>query len=195
MNLVQRAKDMLLKPQETWPVVADEPSSVAELFSGYLIILAAIPAIAGFIGLSIIGMGAFGVSIRVPIVSGLAHMVVTYALSLAMMYGLALIVDALAPNFGGTKNSLNAMKLIAFSSTAAMVGGIFSLIPALGILGLLASLYSLYTLYLGLPILMKCPADKSVIYTVVIVVCAIVLGLIIGAVGSVFMPGPTVNLR
>jgi hypothetical protein len=95
---------------------------------------------------------------------------------------MALIIDALAPNFNGQKNFNNALKLVVYSYTAAWLGGVFSLIPALAILGLLCGLYSLYLLYLGIPVLMKSPDDKSLIYTVVAVVCAIVVSIVIGAI-------------
>jgi hypothetical protein len=42
-----------------------------------------------------------------------------------------------------------------YASTAALVGGVFSLLPMLSILGLLAALYSVYLIYTGLPVLMK----------------------------------------
>lgn len=98
MNLVQRVQDILLKPQETWPVIAAEPTDAAALYKHYLLILAAIAPIASFIGMSLVGVGAFGVHIRVPILSGLVSAIVSYAISLAMVFVLALIVDALAPS-------------------------------------------------------------------------------------------------
>lgn len=189
MNLVERVQAILLKPKETWPVIAQEGGDVASIYKNYLVILAAIPAVSTFIGLSVIGAGMFGMSFRVPIVTGLVHLVVGYVLSLVMVYVLALIADALAPTFGGEKNPLNAFKLIAFSMTASMVGGIFNLIPGLSMLGLLASLYSIYLLYTGIPPLMKSPEDKSVGYTAVLIVCGIVASVIIGIATSVFTGG------
>ncbi|MDF1484854.1 Yip1 family protein [Ramlibacter sp. H39-3-26] len=186
MNIVERAKSILLKPKDTWPIIDAESATAAGLYSGYLAILAAIPAVCGFIGMSLIGFGGFGVSIRVPIAAGLANMVVSYVLSLAGIYVLALIIDALAPTFGGTKNSLQALKVAVYGSTAALVGGVFSLVPALSILGLLAALYSIYLVYTGLPVLMKSPQEKSVAYTAVVIVAAVVVGIVIGAVASVF---------
>src|SRR5512147_32901 len=147
MSLIQRVQDILLKPKDTWPAIAQEPASVASIYNNYVIYLAAIPAIASFIGLSLVGVGGFGFGFRVPIVSGLVNMVVGYVLTLVMVFVLALIVDALAPTFNGTKNQVAALKVVAYGATAGFVAGIFSLLPSLSILGLLASLYSIYLIY------------------------------------------------
>ncbi|MGZ3238229.1 MAG: Yip1 family protein, partial [Burkholderiaceae bacterium] len=141
-----------------------------------------IPAIASFIGMSLIGIGAFGFSYRMPLLQGLIMAVGRYVISLIMIFVLALIVDALAPTFNGTKNSNNALKLVAYGSTAGFVAGVFTLIPMLGMIGILVSLYSIYLVYSGLPTMMKCPQEKAAGYTAVVVVCAIVAGLIIGAI-------------
>ncbi|WP_214279152.1 hypothetical protein, partial [Escherichia coli] len=93
-------------------------------------------------GMSVLGLGAFGFSYRVPLFSGLAHMVVGYALSLGMVYLLSLLVNALAPSFGGTPDPLAALKLVAYGSTAGFLGGVFQLLPSLSVLGLLCGLYS-----------------------------------------------------
>lgn len=188
MDIIERVKSILFQPTPTWATIEAEPADVAGLYTRYLMVLAAIPAVCGFIGMSLIGMGAFGVSLRVPLVAGLANMVVSYVLSLVGVFVLALIVDALAPRFGGQKSSIQALKLAVYASTAAMLGGVFSLLPSLAMLGLLAALYSIYLLYVGLPVLMKNPPEKTLAYTAVVLVAAIVMGLVMGAVSSVFMP-------
>ncbi len=188
MNLIQRVKAILLEPKTTWPEIEREATTTGRLYTDYLMILAAIPAIAGFIGMSIVGMGGMGVHFRVPFFSGLLNMVVGYVLSLVGVFVLSLIVDALAPTFKGEKNSLNALKLVVFAATAAMVGGIFSLLPALGVIALLASLYSIYLIYLGLPVLMKCPQEKAVAYTAVVLLGGIVMGVIISSLAALTLP-------
>lgn len=194
MNLVQRVKDILLTPKQTWPVIEAEATDTAGLYTNYVMILAAIPALASFIGMSLIGMNFMGVSMRIPLMTGLAQLVTGYVLSLAMVYIIALIADSLAPTFGGQKNMMNALKLVAYGSTAGMVGGIFGIIPSLSVIGLLAALYSIYLIYLGIPTLMKCPEDKALPYTAVILVCGIGAGLIIGAVSAMFTPHPALQL-
>jgi len=184
MNLVQRIQDILLKPKDTWPQIAQETATVQSLYKDWLLILAAVPAVAGFLGMSVIGMGGFGFSYRVPFASGLVHMVLAYALSLGMVYLLSLLVNALAPTFGGTPDPLAALKLVAYGSTAGFVGGVFQLLPSLSVLGLLCGLYSIYLIYLGLPVLMRNPPEKSAGYTAVVVVAGIVAGLVVGAVST-----------
>jgi hypothetical protein len=188
MNIIDRVKNILLTPKTEWPVIEQESSTTQQLFTGYACILAAIPAIARFIGLSLVGVGFFGHHFRIGIGSGLAMLVTSYVLSLVAVFVWALIIDALAPSFGGTKNANSALKLSVYSATAAWVAGIFALLPALSILGILG-LYSLYLFFVGAPVLMKVPEDKALGYTAVCVIAAIVLWLIIGAVGSAFMPG------
>lgn len=190
MNLVDRVQSILLRPQITWLAIDEEPADAASIYKNYVMILALIPAVASFIGLSIVGIGAFGVNFRVPIVSGLANMIVGYVMSLLMVFVLALIIDAMAPTFDGTRSQIGALKLSAYSSTAAFVGGIFSLLPSLSVIGALAALYGVYLLYTGLPVLMKCPRDKAVPYTAVVVICAIVGGFVIAWVLALLTPSP-----
>jgi hypothetical protein len=188
MNIVDRAKNMIMKPKAEFQMIDGETHTVKDLYLNYIMILAAIPAVAAFIGFSIIGLGGVLSQYRIPIASGIAMMIVKYVLSLASVYVVALIVDALAPNFGSQKNFLQALKLVAFSMTAAWLAGIFSILPALSILGLLG-LYSLYVLFLGLPILMKTPEDKVIPYFVVILIAAVVVNVVIGALAALTIPG------
>jgi len=190
MSIVNRVKAILLAPRSEWTVIEAEADDVAGIYKKYLIYLAAIPALAMFIALTLIGVGGFGISVKLPFFPGLINAIVSYVLSLVMLYVVSLIVDALAPTFGGQKKPLNAFKVIAYGSTAAMVAGVFHVIPGGSILALLGSLYSIYLIYLGLPLLMKCPQEKAVAYTALVIVCAIVAGLLISAISSIFVPGP-----
>ena len=190
MSMINRVKDILLNPKETWPVIDSEEATTTGLYQNYLLILAAVPAVCGFIGMSIIGIGGWGFSIRIPILAGLTTMVVQYVMSLVGVYILALIINALAPTFGGQKNQMSALKLAVYASTASMLGGFFSLLPTLAILGVLAGLYSIYLIYLGLPVMMKNPQEKSVVYTIVVLLVAIVIGMIMAAVVALVTPNP-----
>jgi len=201
-SLVERVKNILISPKTEWPRIDAEPATIGGIFTSYVLILAAIGPIATLIGQQVFGMSFLGVSYKPPLGFTIATCVLTYVLSLVSIYVLSLIIDALAPNFGGTKDPVKAFKVAAYSWTAAWVAGIFGIIPQLAILSIVG-LYSLYLLYLGLPVLMKAPQDKAVGYTVVTIVVALVLWFVVGIitaalVASFFplggiMSGGTVN--
>jgi len=184
-QVIARAKAILLTPSTEWPVIAQEPATVADLYKNYIVILALIPAVFGFLKLSLIGvsMPFGGGTFRIGMGAGLTNLVVGYALSLAMVYVMALVIDALAPTFGGEKNLVQALKTVAFAYTASWVAGVAQIVPVLGTLIFIAgAVYSIYLLYLGLPHTMKCPQDKAVGYTAVSIIVAIVVNLIIAAI-------------
>lgn len=191
MSLMERAKKIVLQPKTEWPVIDAEQTTTGALYTGYIIPLAAIGPIASIIGWSVFGMSLpFLGSFRIPIAYAVRAAVVSYIAGLIGVYVLALIIDALAPTFGGQKNQIQALKVAAYSATAAWLAGIFSIFPALAILGLVG-LYSLYLLFLGLPVLMKAPEDKAMGYTVVVILCAIVLGILVSYITRQFYWRPT----
>ena len=178
MNLVARAKAILMTPKQEWAAIDAEPLDVPALLTGYVIPLALIGPIASFIGFSIIGSGFF----RLSIGWGISRAIASFVLAIVGVFVLAWVINALAPSFGAKQDMPQATKLSAYSMTAAWVSGIFLLIPALAILAVIGSLYSLYLFYVGLPILMKSPADKTPTYAIAVIVACIVVYVIIGAI-------------
>jgi hypothetical protein len=174
MNFVERLKGILLSPKTEWPKIAAEPMTAQQIYTSWVMILAAIGPIAIAIGWGTLG---FGTSLRFAIANYLIMLVVTAVL--------ALIVDWLAPKFGGTKDFVAALKLTAFSYTAAYVAGIFHLLGGFGgVLVFIAMIYAWYTFYLGAPVLRKCSQDKAVVFTIVIVVIGFVLGALFSVLAS-----------
>ena len=188
MALVDRVKNILLTPKTEWEVIEKENATTPDLLKNYAAPLIVVGALASFIGLVFIGVGGFGFSFKMGIVDGLIQTVLRIVLGLVAVVVVGYIIDALAPTFGAQKNLMQAMKTAVYSFTAAWVAGFLGIIPALGIIGLLISLYGFYVLYLGLPVMMKCPPDKAVPYTVVTIVAAIVVMAIIGIAVSAFTP-------
>jgi hypothetical protein len=185
MSIVDRVKNICLSPKTEWPVIATEETPTGELITGYVAPLAAVSAIAAFIGGSLVGRTLpFVGTVRVPIVAGLGAAIFSFAMMIVGVLVLGWIINALAPTFGGQKSSNQALKVAVYSATPAWVAGALQVLPVLGLLGILASLYALYLLYLGLPRLMKAPEDKAIGYTVVVVLCAIVFAFVVGGIGA-----------
>jgi hypothetical protein len=187
-GLVARVKNILLRPKSEWEVIDAEPTTVQRLYTGYICILAAIPVVAAAIGSLVFGHGIPGLAVWRPSpVYIIVSSILSYVLALVGVAIIAMVIDALAPSFGGTKDRIQAFKVAAYSYTAAWVAGILGIVPALAMIGALLGLYSFYLLYLGLPRLMKAPQDKAIGYTVVTVVVSIVVYLIIAAIVGAIM--------
>jgi len=179
--LVERIKAILLSPKIEWQRIDTETTSTTDIFKTYVVPLAAIGPVASLIGSLVFGYGAFGITYRPSIMAALSTAIASYVFALIGIYVTALVIDALAPQFGGTKNSGKAFKVAAYGATASWLAGIFGILPSLAFLSL-AGLYSLYLIYTGLPVLMKSPEDKAIPYTAVIVLVFVVLGLLFAAI-------------
>ncbi|MEO6217108.1 MAG: Yip1 family protein [Sphingomonas sp.] len=183
-GMMDRIKRLLTAPAQEWPRIDAEPMTVKGIFMTWVIPLAAIGPIAHLIGMLVFGIGFFGITYRPSIGVALGGAVTMYVFALVGAFVMALVIDWLAPNFGATKNPVSAMKVVAFSMTASWLAGIFQIIPMLGWLGLVG-LYSLYLLWIGLPLLMKAPADKAPAYVIVsILVCIVAAAIISFATAS-----------
>jgi hypothetical protein len=182
MNLVDRVKNILLQPNSEWKVIEAEQTDPQTLYTSYVIILALIPAVAGFISMAFIA-SFLGGKLGFGLVLGAA--IAQYVMSLIMVFVVAFIADVLATSFDGKKDLNQALKLVAYAMTASWVAGVFTIIPILGwLLALLGGLYSLYLFYLGVPLLMKVPAEKAIGYTVVVVLAAIIISMVIGMINA-----------
>lgn len=186
-SLIDRVKNILLTPKTEWAKIDGEPATVQGLFTGYVMILAAIGPVASIIGSALL---------HVPVGLMIASAVVTYAISLILVFVNSLIIDALAPTFNGTKNCVQATKVAAYIGTPGWLVGILSVVPQLlpltMLLGFAALVYGIYLLYLGLPQLMRVAQDKAIGYVIVVVAAwiiiywlllAVIMGIVLTALG------------
>lgn len=196
MNLVERAKNIIVTPKTEWEVIKKEDLTINQMFTQYAVILAAIPVVANFIGISFIGVSIpfIDYSYRVPVGRGLGNMIVMYLLSLGGVYLVAFIMDALAPSFGSTKNIISSLKVAVFSYTAVWLAGVFSIIPILSILSILG-IYSLYLLYLGMKSIKEVPQDKLVGYFLVVIIITIVIYFVVSYIAVAIFPTSYLGLH
>ena len=189
-GIFTRAKGIIMDPGAEWAKIATETDQPMQVFLRYALPLAAIGPLASFIGGQVFGLGGFGISINIGLMTGLTIAIVSFVMGLAGLWVVAWVANALSPNFGGRSDFPAAFRLIAYGWTAAWVAGIFGIIPMLGVLGILG-LYSLYLVYRGVTPIMGVPAEKAVGYTVVTILCAIVAmfvaNLVVGLVTAPLM--------
>lgn len=185
MDLVTRVTNILTKPDQEWPVIAAEPTDVMALLRDYAAPLAAIPAICSWIGTSVVGVSVplYG-TYRVGIIRGFTNAVLTWVFALVGAWIAAIVIEKLAPSFQSTGNTVQALKLVVYASTAVWIAGVLNIVPALSPLVLIAALYSIYLFYLGVPRVMSTPTDKVIPYMVVCALVVILITFVLGAVAA-----------
>jgi hypothetical protein len=181
-GMIDRIKNLLLTPKEEWPRIDAQPMTVQGILTGWVAPLAAIGPIASLIQQQVFPLNVFGMVYRPPLIGSIVTAVLMWLLVIGMVYVWSLIIDALAPSFGGTKNPISALKVAAFSATAGWICGIFGILPFLGILAILGALYNIYLLWVGGPLLMKVPQDKAVVFVIVSIIVGIVANLVAGLI-------------
>ena len=169
MNLVDRIKGMLLDSAERMAEDRRRARDVQSLYTGWIMILAAIGPIALLIA---------------PAASRSQFAIAQYVMALIITFVLALIVDALAPTFGGTKDFVavaEARRVQRTRRRGSRGSSCCSAARSATCSTLVAAIYACYTFYLGAPVLKKCPSEKAVAYTIVVVLCGIVLAIVLGS--------------
>jgi hypothetical protein len=177
MNLVERAKNIIVTPKTEWDAVAAEEPNIQQILLSYVLPFALIPTIAAIIGWGVVGIFGFR-SFSYGIAMGLVQLINAFLSVLIAGF----VIDALAPSFGSQKNMGRAVQLVAYSMTPIWLAGILNIFPTIGWLAGLIGLYGLFLMYLGLTPLMKTPEDKKVVYLVISIIILIVVYFVIAAI-------------
>lgn len=187
----------MITPKTEWGVIRKETYSNSLILTAYILPMLLIGAVATFIGQGLIGVNT-GFGSTANITGGLVGMLLYIASSIVLVFGIAAAIDVLGPSFGCEKNWNISFQVAAYSLTAAYVGALFFIFPALWILVLLCALYSLYALYTGLAVLKKTPEDKLIAYFAVTLIVTVLLFILLGILEreiiKAFQPNPYRNL-
>jgi hypothetical protein len=194
MDIINRVKQILICPKPEWQVIDAENDLSMTVLTKYVLLLAAIPAIAAFIGYGLIGYSVLGHHFG-SISFGVKQAIIQYITMVGGVYLTAFVIDALAANFGSQKNFNKAFSLVAYAYTPMFVGGIFYILHSLSWLAGLAGLYGLYLLYLGLKPMMKTPTEKQTSYFVVSLLVMIVAFFVLSMVLTTILIGSAYRVR
>lgn len=189
----KRAQEVILNPKGFWHAAKDEPASVKDLFLGYIMPLAAIPAICTWLGTMVFGVPTPFGYYRVGFLPSLVSGIITYVVTLVALYLLAHAVRHIAPKFGGSITLENALKWLGYAGTPACIAGVLNLVPALSLLAALAGFYSLYILITGTEVMTGVPQERRWPFLGATLVAAIIIGAVVAFILYLF--SPTVRIQ
>ena len=154
-KIIVPAKSILRDPQNCWVAFSRDRRTIKRIFEDTVFMLAAIPAVCGFIG-----EGIFG---RMAVLNALALAVAGYALSIGFLYGAAHAAHRTAWLFNGTMSLDAAAKLIVYSFMPFFLAGIFLIHPQTAFLAV-CGVYGLYLFYHGVRALSGVSSSRLLTY-------------------------------
>lgn len=149
-KIINRVKAILFKPGTAFDEFKAEALTENELFKGYLIFIAAVPAIGGFFGSLFVGENFF---------RALLWAVLFFGFSIGGVWATAKTLNFFARSFRAEQDYVAFLKLSAYTFTPVFLACFFFLIPPIYGFALLG-IYGFYVFWVGLPKLVDCPAEE-----------------------------------
>jgi hypothetical protein len=174
--IATRVVEILTNPEKTWRAIKNEPDQGRDLVTKYVLLLALIPTVFGFLGNLLFGGG---------FLYALVYAILLLLVFTGSVFALGLLVNFMAPSFGTVRDEDAAFKLVAYASTPVWIAGFLTLVPQLSLLGMLVGFgYAAYLFLAGCQVLMDTPHEKALKFAAAAVGTWFVMVLIVALVMS-----------
>ncbi|MAM89376.1 Yip1 family protein [Allohahella sp. A8] len=177
--ILEHTLGLFTHPDKEWALIRAKTETPGRLYFQHTLLLALIPAVAAYIGVTQTGWTIGSASaVRLTTASGLSLCVLFYFAMLSGVYILGRFIDFMAVTYGVDQEAHRGVELAAYAATPMFLAGAVAVYPNVWIVmtvGLLAVAYSVYLLYEGLPILMKIPPERGFMFASSILTVGLVM--------------------
>jgi len=155
-------------PVSEWEKIREEQKTKSKGV-GFIFLLAAIPAIAGYIGTTQVGWRiGVGDPVRITGESAISIAIIFYVAMIVGVFSIGWVIHLLGKAYEVVKPLPLCIALAAYTATPLFMIGVMIVYPVLWlnmVLGLPALAYTVYLLYSGLPVMMEIPAERGFLYS------------------------------
>ncbi len=166
---IQHIVGLFTDPMRQWEKIREQHKSAEGGSVAHVFLLAAIPAISGYIGTTQVGWRiGVGEPIRITGDSAFAIAIIYYLALLVGVFSIGWVIHLLGKAYEVEKSLSLCIALAAYAATPLFLIGLMQVYPVLWLnmlLGLPALAYTVYLLYSGLPIMMEIPPEKGFLYS------------------------------
>ena len=158
---------LMAQPKDEWKSIRDERCTIGKCYCSHVLLLAALPAIAYFIGTSQVGWVIGTKSVRLSTESALYIAALTYLTMLVGVFAMGKAIHWMSQTYGAKQNLPQSIALAAYTATPLFLTGIMLIYPILWLnllIGLMALAYTIYLLYIGVPIMMKISQERGFLF-------------------------------
>ena len=165
---VSNLPGLFLDPKRAWESIRERELSVAECLAHHTLIMALIPAVAGYIGTTFVGW-QIGTSQTVKLTAQSAAQIAVlyYLATVTAVYTVGWMIHWMSRTYGATKPLSQCVVLASFTATPLFLIGFMLLYPILWlnlVLGLPALAYTIYIFYSGVPVMMEIPEERGFVF-------------------------------
>lgn len=170
---------LFTNPKKEWQEIREERCSVGFCYLTHVLILAAIPAVAGYIGSTQVGWSLTpGNEIRLTAQSALLISIAFYLAMLVGVWVMGRVIHWMAETYGADPSPNQGIALASFTSTPIFLAGAMAFYPNISLLmlvGLAAIAYTVYLLYIGVPIVMNITREQGFLFASAVLMMGLVV--------------------
>ena len=167
--LIKHLAGLFINPSREWEAIRDNHTSLAGIYTQFVLLLALLPPIAAYIGTTQVGWQVgWGAPVKLTSGSALAIVVPFYFAILVAVYVVGKAIHWMATTYGADPTLEQCVKLAAFTATPLLLLGVTALYPLLWLnflIGLVALAYTVYLLFTGVPIMMNISQERGFLFS------------------------------
>jgi hypothetical protein len=187
--VLQHIWGLFVNPKREWESIRDDKCTVGKCYAAHVLLLAAIPAISGFIGTTQFGwqIGA-GDPVKLTVESAGLISVLYYLAMLVGVYAIGWMIHWMGGTYDADVPLSQCVVLAAYTATPLFLIGIMELYPVLWVnmvVGIVALAYTVYLLYSGVPIMMGISEDRGFLFSSAVLAVGLVAFVALLAVTAI----------
>jgi hypothetical protein len=160
---------LFVNPKREWVSIRNDECTVGKCYALHVMVLAAIPAISGFIGTTQFGwqIGA-GDPVKLTLESAGMIAIMYYFAMLVGVYAIGWMIHWMGKTYDADVPLAQCVVLAAYTATPLFLIGIMELYPVLWlnmVVGIVALSYTVYLLFSGVPIMMDISEDRGFLFS------------------------------
>lgn len=169
---------LLSHPESEWKTIRKENCTIGKCYCSHVLLLAAIPPLAGYIGTTQVGWQVAAREVhRLTPESALWIAVLSYLTILVAVFSIGMLIRWMGKTYGAKRSLPQCIALAAYTATPLFLSGIMLLYPVLWLnllIGLPVLAYTVYLLYTGVPIVMGIPPERGFLFSTAVLAVGLV---------------------
>ena len=169
---------LLANPQREWKAIRKERCTISHCYYSHVLILAAIPAVAGFIGTTYVGWSVAREAHKLTFQSALQISLLFYLTMLVAVFTVGKLIQWMGQTYGACQSLAQSISLAGYTATPLFLFGIMLVYPLLWLillLGLPVLAYSVYLLYTGVPVMMGISRERGFLFASAVMAVGLVM--------------------